>query len=122
MVNIIPVTWYFESPIDFEQKQYVLLSYLQKVDSSFLKKKLSPHLLHMESMLFELNNYLVSYNSIINVFNNNRYQYLDNPKLVNEDNLMIDEIREIILFSIPQIKCRVDLGYKILENNKQILF
>ena len=36
MEDLITLKWYTESPIDFEHKQYVLLSYLKKVDDSFI--------------------------------------------------------------------------------------
>jgi aminopeptidase-like protein len=112
-----------ESPIDFEHKQYVLLAYLQKVDNSFLLKKLSPHLLHMEKMIDELINYEVSYEKMRKDFDKNRYIYFDdNPKLKGENYELIIEIEEIVKFSIPQVKTRIDFGYKIFEKNKQILY
>lgn len=122
-MGLISLDWYYESPIDFEHKQYVLFSYLQKVDESFLKKTLSPHLLHMERMVFELMKFRVEYYKTILEFDKNRYIYFnDNPKLENEKNDMIDEIKEIVDFSIPQIESRINFGYKILEKNKQVLF
>lgn len=123
MFEILPITWYIESPIDFEHKQYVLFNYLQKVDNSFLMKNLSPHLLHMEKIIDELKNYEYSYETIRKDFNKNRYIILkDNPKLLGENDELILEIREIVTFSIPQVRSRIDFGYKILEKNKQILF
>lgn len=122
-MGLISLDWYYESPIDFEHKQYVLLDYLQKVDSSFLNKTLSPHLLHMEKMVLELMKFNVEYYKIMLEFDKNRYVYFqDNPKLENEKNDMVDEIKEIVDFSIPQIRTRINFGYKILERNKQILF
>ena len=38
MDSLLPITWYTESPIDFEHKQYMLFNYLQKVDSNFQNK------------------------------------------------------------------------------------
>ena len=54
MDNTLNLDWYFESPLDFELKQYRLLSYLRVVEDSFLLKKLSPHLLHLEKIKTEL--------------------------------------------------------------------
>lgn len=121
-VHIIPLTWYIESPIDFEHKQYVLLGYLQKVDSSFMNKILSPHLLHMEKMILELYHFNQSYKSIKKDFDKNRYIYIENNHLIGEDNILVDEVYEIVNFSIPQIKTRLDLGNLILKKSKQILF
>ena len=123
MINQLPLTWYMESPIDFEHKQYVLLAYLQKVDTLFLLKNLSPHLLHMEKMINELKNYEISYEKIKKDFDKNRYIYFeDNPKLKGENDELIVEIKEIVKFSIPQVKTRIEFGYKIFEKNKQILY
>lgn len=123
MSNQLSLTWYMESPIDFEHKQYTLLAYLQKVDNSFLLKNLSPYLLHMEKMVVELKNYEESFESIKKGFDKNRYIFFkENPKLVGENDELILEIEEIVKFSIPQVKTRIDFGYKILEKNSQILF
>jgi hypothetical protein len=122
MNELLSLTWFIESPIDFEHKQYLLFAYLQKVESSFLEKKLSPHLLHLEKLSDELFGFESSFELIKKDFNKNRYIYFDNHKLEGENNEIILEIREIVNFSLPQIEPRIKMGYKILEKNKQILF
>lgn len=124
MEELIPVDWYIESPIDFEYKQYILLSYLQKVDSQFVLKKLSPHLLHLESMVNEMLKFKESVDDMKKKFDKNRYVYLfkDNPKLEGEDNHLIMEIEEIVEFSIPIVKNRINLGHIILRKNNQVLY
>jgi hypothetical protein len=123
MVDIIPVTWYIESPIDFEHKQYVLLSYLQTVDGSFMDKKLSPHLLHLEKMINEMLNFKESLNDIKKRFDKERYIFFeDNSKLEGENNRLVEEIREIVEFSLPQVETRIKLGQIILTKNQQILY
>jgi hypothetical protein len=121
-MGIIPITWYIETPIDFEHKQYTLLSYLQRVDASFIEKQLSPHLLHMENMLKELYVFDEKFLSILKDFDRNRYKFFNNPKLEGEDNELVYEVKDIVDFSIPQVKTRLNLGYKILERHSQILF
>ncbi len=123
MIGIIPVTWYIESPIDFEHKQYVLLSYLQTVDGSFMNKRLSPHLLHMERMINEMLNFQGSLKDIKKRFDKERYIFFeDNRKLEGENNHLVEEIREIIEFSLPQVETRIKLGQTILSKNRQILY
>jgi hypothetical protein len=123
MSEIIPITWYLESPIDFEHKQYILLSYLQKVDDSFLFKKLSPHYLHMEKMIIEMMNFQNSLIDIRKTFDKERYVFFeDNSKLEGEKNELIDEINEIVDFSLPQVKTRLELGRFILRKNNQVLY
>lgn len=123
MEDLITLKWYMESPIDFEHKQYVLLSYLKKVDDSFLVKKLSPHLLHLESIVNELILFKQDYKNIKNIFDKHRYVYIfDSPKLEGENNIYIEEIREIVEFSIPQVESRINFGKIILAKNRQVLY
>jgi len=121
--NLLPLDWYFQSPIDYEYKQYILLSYLQKVDSLFIQKILSPHLLHMENMVKDMVLFDENYNQTKNDISKNKYIYFDdNSKLNGLNNDTIYEIKEIIDFSIPQIQTRVDLGMSILRKYIQILY
>jgi len=122
MENLLPLTWYIESPIDFEHKEYVLYSYLQKVDYDFHKKNLSPHLLHLEKLIDELLNFDASFNIIKKDFDKNRYIFFENVKLEGEDNTLIYEIKSIVEFAIPQVEPRIKLGYSILKRNNQILY
>jgi hypothetical protein len=122
METLLPILWYVETPIDFEHKQYVLSNYLQKVDFSFYKKKLSPHLLHLEKLIDELESFSSSYKMIKNKFDKNRYIFFENIKLEGEDNKIILEIKEIVEFSILQIEPRIKTGYLILKKSNQILF
>lgn len=122
MKELLSITWYVESPIDFEYKEYVLYAYLQKVDSSFREKRLSPHLLHLEKLLDELNKFRQSMIEMRSGFAKNRYTWFDNQKLIGEDNELVNEVDELVEFAIPQFQPRIDYGYKILKRNKQILF
>lgn len=123
MVEPLPITWYSESPIDLEYKQYILFAYLQKVENSFINKILSPHLLHMEKMLEEMSTFERVISDYRGQFDKHRYIYLfkDN-KLTGENDEMLEEVRRIIYFSVPQLKTRIDFGYNVLEKNKQILY
>ena len=122
MDNLLSVTWYSDDPIDFEYKEYLLFAYLQKVESSFQNRVLSPHLLHMERIIDELLMFRGSFEEIKKKFNKNRYVYLDNKKLEGENDKFIIEIKELVEFAIPQVQPRIDHGYKILKKNRQILF
>lgn len=115
--------WYIEPPIDLEHKQYVLLDYLQKVDYSFMQKKLSPHYLNLEKMLEELNLFLKQYAEMNRIFQKEKYLYFDdNSKIEGYDEKNILEIKGIVDFSIPQISVRIEFGNRILVKTKQILY
>lgn len=123
MIQTLPIDWYIKDPIDFEHKSYMILGYLQTVDYSFIvDKKVSPHLLHLERLLEELDLFESSYYKMLKGFNTNRYKYFENPKLEGEDNKLVLEIKEIVGFSAPLIETRIDYGYKVLDKYKQILY
>ena len=82
MSEIIPITWYIESPIDFEHKQYILLSYLQKVDNSFINKHLSPHFLHMEKMIIEMLSFQDSVLLMKKRFDKERYIFFKDTRFI----------------------------------------
>ena len=46
--------WFAEAPIDFEHKNYVLLSYLKEIDESYSYHKLSPYLLYTEKLVQDM--------------------------------------------------------------------
>jgi hypothetical protein len=119
---ILTIDWYIKSPIDFEHKQYVLFDYLQKVDKSFMEKKLSPYFLNLEKLLIELNNFNLSYQELLKKFDREKYLYFENEKLDGCDNELVKEIKEIVDFSIPQLNTRLEFGKTILTRNKQILY
>lgn len=119
---VLTVDWYIKPPIDFEHKQYVLFSYLQKVDKSFMDKKLSPYFLNLESLLSELNNFNLSYHEILKRFDKEKYHYFENEKLLGSENELVKEIKDIVDFSIPQLNTRFEFGKSILIRNKQILY
>lgn len=122
MSQLISVTWYMESPIDFEHKQYILFDYLQKVDLDFSNKVLSPHLLHIEKVIDELIGFQSSINLLKSNLDKNKYIYFKDMNIEGEKDYLVDEIKEIVDFSIDQIEPRIKLGYKILKKKNQILF
>ncbi len=122
-MKLISLDWFQAPPIDFEHKQYMLYAYLQSVDKSYLSQKVSPHLLHLERLQQEMDYFIGRYDIMRKAFDRNRYDYFDNPKLEGEDNHEIEEIVEIVDFSLPQIKTRIHQGYLIFERNpRQILY
>ena len=122
-MKLMPLDWYQSPPIDFEHKQYMLYAYLQSVDKTFLNRRVSPHLLHLERLQEEMDYFMTKYILMKKVFDRNRYLYFDNPKLEGELNLEVEDIVEIVDFSLPQIESRIKQGYVIFEKYpKQILY
>jgi hypothetical protein len=121
-MELLKPTWYFEFPFDYEIKLYNLLSYLRRVEDSFIKKCLSPHLLHLEKMEYELINFKNSYDEMIKDFNKKNYKYFKNDPIDGLDDNNLPEIYEIVDISIPQIQSKIHMGYKIFKTTPQLLF
>lgn len=122
MIESLPPTWYLNPPIDFEHKQYVLFAYLQKVDESFLRKKVSPFLLQMEDMEKELLRFQRVLADMQSAFDRQRYLWFANPKLEGEKDELVEIIREIVDYSTPQICSRIETGRQILKRHRQLLW
>lgn len=120
--------WIVENWIDFEYKKYELLAYLQGIKQEFKDEKLYP----------ALSDLITHYNNLV-ALKNNKQQLnesfskflskidLEKIKLIYEstekDNQLINEIENIIDFSIPQLECHLKEGkniYDMMEGNMQI--
>ena len=121
-MNLLPLNWYFTPPIDYEHKEYTLYAYLMLVDDSFKNKKLSPHFLHIERLINEMNNFKTSYNNIIKGFEKKRYKYFDNPLLENTKDENLDIIVDIVDLAEPHLNTRLIRGQKIFEKYNQLLY
>jgi hypothetical protein len=123
IAEVLSPNWYMEPPIDFEYKQYILLAYLQKVDKSFMDKKLSPYLLNLENIVNELYVFKTKFEITNADIQKNKYFFFDdNKKTDDSENILLVDIVEIVDFSIPQINTRIDLGKTILNRYKQLLY
>lgn len=120
--ELLPIDWYIMPPIDFEHKQYILMAYLKIVDDSFMKKMLSPHYLYLEKLENELYEFINIYEITKKELNKNKYIYFEDTKLYGLENSNIDEIIDIVEYSIPQLSSRILTGKIILTRNKQVLY
>ena len=57
-----------------------------------------------------------------NLVNKNKYIYFEDNSLINLQNNDIDEIIEIVEYSIPQLSSRLHTGKILLNRNKQVLY
>ncbi len=113
--------WIIENFIDFEYKKYELLAYLQGVRQDFKDEKLYP----------ALSDLIAHYNNLITIKNNKQQLSesfkkilskidVEKLKLIYEsgekDSTMINEIENIINFSIPQLENYLKEGKDIYNN------
>jgi hypothetical protein len=112
--------WIFEKYIDFEYKKYILLAWLQHVSENFNQQKLFPSL----SQLVE------HYRNVVELKKNKQSLFEQFPekltgvdlqnfkliydKLIEDDELM-QEIENIITFSIPQFEKYLAEGRQLYE-------
>ena len=121
-MELLNLNWYFEPPFDYEYKQYILLGFLRNVENYFIQKKLSPYLLHLERLKLEMENFQKGYDDLIDSFNRKKYLYFENEDINGLEEYNINDIYEIVDFSIPQVESKIIMGYEIYKKNLQILY
>jgi hypothetical protein len=118
--------WLTEKTLDFEYKKYLLLAYLQSVSDDFEQHKIYPAL----SDLFEHYKNLVlikeNANQIEELFSKNIKQIdWQNFKIIYESQLkkdgVIEELEQLINFSIPQVKQHLDDGKRLYHHLERFL-
>jgi len=112
--------WFTEGYIDFELKQYTLLAYLQKVDSLFREKRLYTSLSELISHYHNLSVFKVNAHSLEEHFHKElkgidlttkRLTY--SKKEISENE--IEELKDIVEFSIKEIKNRINIGTELFD-------
>lgn len=112
--------WLTEKLVDKEYKKYVLLAYLQDVGKHFNKTRLYPHFEELKAHYENLVNLRVHANHMRGQFPSDIVSIdLDKHQInyentVTESSLM-QELREIIQFSIPTMQAYIEDGKQILE-------
>lgn len=117
--------WFAEAPIDFEHKNYVLLSYLKEIDESYSYHRLSPYLLYTEKLvqdmkLFKDNEWKFTNSLWTPIVSFSLQTGIRRREVQKGDE--IKEIIEIVHYSIPLLQSKVNLGWKLLEKYPQVLF
>lgn len=112
--------WITDKLIDFEYKKYLLLAYLQKVSENFDVNRLYPFLsdlvMHYRNTLSIKENKDAVFNSFPEKL---KGADLEKFKLIYEklveDDLLMNEIEQIIEFSLPQFEFYLAEGKKIYD-------
>jgi hypothetical protein len=101
------------------------LAYLHRLDESFGLHKLSPYLLWTEKLVDEIKVFGSNYRymqanlkrSIVGFSWESGIKYEEQEK-INE----LEEVMEIVQYSLPQLESRVQLGYKLNNKYPQFLY
>jgi len=112
--------WLTHGLIDFEYKKYMLLAYMKDTMAHFEKKRLYPFL---SELVFH-------YNNLVQLKENKSLIYENFPKQVSradfeklkisysriiKDDELMQEIEDVIHFSLPHLKEGLDTGVAIFE-------
>jgi hypothetical protein len=120
--------WLTQGLIDFEYKKYVLLAYLKKVKTEFGQSKLYPCLsdiiFHYQNLLTIKENKQLIFENFPKEITRADFKRLEitYKKIIDDDSVM-KELEDIILYSIPQVKQMVIEGkdiYEYVEENLAI--
>jgi len=122
---MLHVDWFIEPPMDFEQKNYLLLDYVQQIDNSFKIQKLSPYLLYTEKLVEEMTRFKEGRERMREALRRKKLNLSRKIHWVVTD---VDETKEmktvveIVDYSMPILESKLVLGYKLLEKYPQILW
>ena len=119
-MNSLGVNWFIEGFIDFEQKKYVLLNYLQEINRHFDKSRLYPNL---ADLIFHYNN-LVDFRKNKTVLQQAFPQRLTQAdidavkltyqKIIKDDQNM-QEIEQIIAYALSKMDPAIQTGKEIYD-------
>jgi len=118
-------TWFYDPPIDFEHKNYLLLQYLSDIDKSYSLLKLSPYLLYTEKITESMRNFRIGLKNQKKLMVGKILGFSLQRGIVREEveNIPeIEEIEEIVDYSLPLLDSKVKMGYKLLKKYPQVLF
>ena len=100
---ILPSDWFLKDPIDFEHKEYVLNSFLMKVEDALSRGEIYPFFTEISLHMASIGSFLKS----------NKYVF------INKELNSIDD--EIMLYELKSKKTRKKFTTEELEEIKQIL-
>lgn len=121
---MLGLNWFMSEPIDFEHKNYLLLSYVSEVENSYSVKRLSPYLLWTEKLVSELKIFKENIQNfegsirreIIGVSRSGLiYEEIKKPQ-------KLDELIEIVDYSKPILESKLEVGYKLFKKYPQVLY
>lgn len=114
-------TWITDNPLDFEYKQYLLLGYLQRVETKFSEYALYPELSELIDHFKNLHDFESKRNELQSkrpgVLNGIDWKNLQ-PQFEKKEKDSAQEkmVNELVRWSIPKIKNTIDQGSEIYED------
>ncbi len=121
---MLGLDWFLSEPIDFEHKNYLLLSYVSELENSYSIRRLSPYLLWTEKLVTELKIFKENLQNfegslrreVVGVSNLGLiYDEIKKPR-------KMDELIEIVDYSKPILESKLEVGYKLFKKYPQVLY
>lgn len=121
---MLGLNWFISDPIDFEHKNYLLLSYVGEIEESYSRKELSPYLLWTEKLVSELKIFRSNLENFEGSIRRNLIGISKSGLVYSEVNKpeKLDEIVEIVEYSKPILECKLEVGYKLFKKYPQVLY
>ncbi len=120
--------WLTQGLVDFEYKKYILLAYLQEVKGSFDQIKLYPSfadlIFHYQNLIRVKENKTLIFDAFPKQISRTDFKKLSiSYKRIVEDDDVMKEIEDIIMFALPKVKALLEDGkeiYEFVESNFEI--
>lgn len=118
--------WITEHTLDFEYKQYQFLSYINKAESHFRKKKIQPFLseitMHLEDLM-KLKNERQRLKTEVNFFLSgiNLKEVTLHYSANKEGEMILEPIDKILDFTEPILKSTIEIGKEIKQKAEQTI-
>ena len=119
MMSTLSKDWITEGLLDFEYKKYIVLAYMQSIESNFSQQMLYPSFAELAAHYNRLANLKTGREELFDKFPKSQ-----NPFESTEDQSCLSEIREsdemlciqeIVDYALPQFKSKIEEGKDIYE-------
>lgn len=118
--------FFIEPPLDFELKKYKVLDYSVKVDALYVNLEFSPWLLKNKMLLLDLKNFINNLETTRRNLTNKKIEFLAGSMFckieIPKTPQSLDNIEEIIVYSIPIIQRSNDFGTDLSSTAGSILW
>lgn len=122
---MLELDWFCTPVFDFEYKNYILLSYLSEMDKSYAIHKVSPYLLWTEKLVDELEKFQENLKRFQNSMRRDivGFSWIDGIEYsLPYSGKELDCILEIVEYSFPILKEKIQIGYKLNVKYPQLLY
>lgn len=111
-------TWFCESPIDFEHKQYILLDFLQSVSEDFSLLKLYPSLVELGRQVTNMETFRIQQKFVLNRLRKPKGFNWQTNEIIYEEaeqSVQLKEVNDIIDYAISNLNPVINRGQALYD-------